>query len=590
MGRIDLGPPPQPLPIARRPFNPRWVTHNLGNLSVACDSCKALHWANERLSNSSKTKPKFGMCCYQGKIALPSLQEPPRELNDFYTRQAPMSTNFHEKIRKYNNALAFTSVGRQIDYSVNDGHGPYVFKMHGKLIHRIGSILPAENAENGPVYSQLYIYDPQTALEVRMGQPWNSGLDRGVLGILQDVLYCHHPGIALYHHALELIAHIPEGDNCQLSIHFDPASDRRHYNEPDPTSNEISIIIPDDGYQRKGPQDIIIHLRGRHKERISDCHPFYPALRYVLLFSKGELGWQPNIPCVEIENINEAVHDEDSDDNERKQKCVSMAQFYRYQLHIRSVGSQHLFMAGSLFQEYVCEAWAVAEQNRLNYIKANQKKLRVELYKGLQDAANRADSNWDELGMRFILPSSFTGSTRNMQQHLQDALAINRYYGGGDLFITMTANSYWPEIKDALFRGQAPSDRPDLIVRVFFAKLKALIKEIRNGALGAWAAHLYTIEFQKRGLPHAHIIVFLKPEAKLRTPEQIDSLMSSELPEDNPGLLDLIKTYMIHKPCGTQNPNAPCMVNGTCSKGFPKPLKDQTTVSDDSYACTRIVF
>ena len=266
---------------------------------------------------------------------------------------------------------------------------------------------------------------------------------------------------------------------------------------------------------------------------------------------------------------------------------MSMAQFYKYQLHIRAVGSNHLFLAESLFQEYVCEAWAVAEQNRLNFIKENQRDLRVDLYKGLEDAVARADTDMSQLGKRFILPSSFTGSTRNMQQHLQDALAINRFYRGGDLFITITANTRWDEIKKALLNSQPPSDRHDLVVRVFFAKLKALIKKIRNGALGARAAHIYTIEFQKRGLPHAHIIVFLKPEAKLHTPEQIDSLMSSEFPEDNPALLGLIEKYMVHRPCGAQNPNASCMVNGTCSKSFPKPFREEPSVSEDSYACTR---
>ena len=175
-----------------------------------------------------------------------------------------------------------------------------------------------------------------------------------------------------------------------------------------------------------------------------------------------------------------------------------------------------------------------------------------------------------------------------MQQHLQDALAINRFYGGGDLFITMTANSGWDEIKAALINCQSHLERHDLVVRVFFAKLKALIKEIRNGALGAWAAYIYTIEFQKRGLPHAHIIVFLKPEAKLRTPEQIDSLMSSEFSEDNPDLLGLIKKYMVHRTCGAENPNASCMVNGSCSKSFPKPFREETSVSEDSYACTTV--
>jgi hypothetical protein len=201
-------------------------------------------------------------------------------------------------------------------------------------------------------------------------------------------------------------------------------------------------------------------------------------------------------------------------------------------------------------------------------------------------AAN-ADADWSQLGTRFILPSSFSGSTRHMQQLLQDALAINRHYGGGDLFITMTANPGWPEVQASLFPGQTAPDRPDLVVRAFKAKLDSLIKDIQNSVLGEVNAWLYTIEFQKRGLPHAHIIVFLKSHAKLRSPDNIDSLMSSEFPEDNPELLELVKKFMVHGPCGVQNPNAPCMVNGKCSKGFPKQFREETSITEDSYACTR---
>jgi hypothetical protein len=112
------------------------------------------------------------------------------------------------------------------------------------------------------------------------------------------------------------------------------------------------------------------------------------------------------------------------------------------------VESDHIFHTCNLYQEYVCETWAVSEQNRLNWLRHNQGDLRSDLYKGLVDAvAANADADWDQLGQRFILPSSFSGSTRHMQQLCQDALAINRYYGGGDLFITMTANPAWPEIQ-----------------------------------------------------------------------------------------------------------------------------------------------
>ena len=276
--------------------------------------------------------------------------------------------------------------------------------------------------------------------------------------------------------------------------------------------------------------------------------------------------------------------------SEKKRRYVSLAEFQRYRLFIRpgDVESNHLFLTADLFHEYVCEAWAVAEQNCLNYLRLNQDKLWVEVYQGLVYAvAGNAEADWNELGTRFILPSSFSGGTRNMQQHCQDAYAINRYFGGGDLFITMTANSGWPEVKAALLPGQSPNDRPDLTVRAFKAKLQSLIQEIRQGVLGQINAYLYTIEFQKRGLPHAHIIVFLKPQFKLQSPEDIDSMMSSEFPEENAELLELIKKFMVHGPCGVQNPNSPCMVNGICSKGFPKPFREETTVTEDSYARTR---
>ena len=293
MGQIDLGLQPQPpqlIPIARQPFNPRWAVHSLEAFNIECPFCKASHWADERLSGSSKIRPKFGMCCFQGKIALPPLQEPPIELQGFYNREHLGSANFHKNIRRYNNALAFTSVGRQIDNSVNDGQGPYVFKMHGELIHRIGSLLPADNAEPTPVYAQLYLYDPQAALDLRMGYSWNSGLSRDVMHTLQDVLFCHHPGAQLYKHAQELLAHIPDREDFQVSIHFDAACDKRRYNAPDAASTEISVMIPELGYRARDSQDIIIHLRDGPLHHISDCHPFYPALRYVLLFPKGQLG------------------------------------------------------------------------------------------------------------------------------------------------------------------------------------------------------------------------------------------------------------------------------------------------------------
>ena len=148
--------------------------------------------------------------------------------------------------------------------------------------------------------------------------------------------------------------------------------------------------------------------------------------------------------------------------------------------------SLHLFMAGKLLQEFIVDAWAITEQSCLTFIKLNQAKLRTYHRQGIADAI-AADPTVDtaDLGQHIILPSSFSGSTHNMIQHCQDALAINRYYHGADLFLTATANPNWPEIKDALLPGQKPSDRPDLIVHVFHAKMKEMLNDIhKKGVLG----------------------------------------------------------------------------------------------------------
>jgi hypothetical protein len=87
----------------------------------------------------------------------------------------------------------------------------------------------------------------------------------------------------------------------------------------------------------------------------------------------------------------------------------------------------------------------------------------------------------DSIGKRIVLPSSFSGGPRQMMQLFQDAIAVVRYYGKPDLFITVTFNPNCPELLAELRPGETPNDRPDLIVRLFRLKLIRIIKgEIIN--------------------------------------------------------------------------------------------------------------
>lgn len=79
--------------------------------------------------------------------------------------------------------------------------------------------------------------------------------------------------------------------------------------------------------------------------------------------------------------------------------------------------------------------------------------------------------------------------------------------------------------------------------------------------------------------------MFFHEAYKLRNPDDIDRIISAEIPnkEEHPDLYELIREFMMHGPCGDENPSCPCMKEGKCSKNFPKELSDCTTVDEDGF-------
>ena len=269
---------------------------------------------------------------------------------------------------------------------------------------------------------------------------------------------------------------------------------------------------------------------------------------------------------------------------------ITQREYYSFLLHYRQGQYNVLHRAGLLFQEYIVDAYAQIEQGRLDYLRFNQEKLRSEVYSGIVDAALHG-IDLSKIGNLSILPSSFKGGPREMWQLYQDAMAIVRYCGKPDLFITMTCNAIWPEIKAELWEGQTAQDRPDLVARVFKLKFNALLHELtkNKGAFGKVLAFIYIIEFQKRGLPHAHILLILDSIDKPRTSTDIDSMVCAEIPNEviYPALYQTVISTMLHGPCGTARPSAPCMQEGKCSKQYPKSFSEETLPEVDGYPIYR---
>jgi hypothetical protein len=144
-----------------------------------------------------------------------------------------------------------------------------------------------------------------------------------------------------------------------------------------------------------------------------------------------------------------------------------------------------------------------------------------------------------------------------------------RKFGRPSLFITVTCNPGWKEIKDELLPGQTAQHRPDLIARVFNLKRKELIRQLTEHCIfGKSIAYLCSVEWQKRGLPHAHILVWLSADDRIHA-DGIDAAISAELPDPHSDkeLFGIVMKHMIHGPCGHMDRQSPCMKEGVCRKG-----------------------
>lgn len=234
---------------------------------------------------------------------------------------------------------------------------------------------------------------------------------------------------------------------------------------------------------------------------------------YPLYYPYGNQGWHNNLRC-------------------KNNKRISRAAYVKYGIAV--LDNFNIFIMGRrLFQQRLVDSYVKIEKDRINYCKRNQKQLRVETYQGLIDyLTNAANNSNAHIGKMVILPSTFVGSPRNMLQHYQDAMAIvrkTRYLYYYDLY-----NPNWREIRENLLSDQQPADRPDICARVFNIKKDYLIDVIvRQKFFGEVLAFVYVIEFQKRGLPHIHLLITLKQNCKISSSETVDRFISTEIPDSN---------------------------------------------------------
>lgn len=314
-------------------------------------------------------------------------EAPPDGLRRSLSASTPDTRNFRENIRQYNSALAFTSLGAQIDDSVNrGGGGPPVFRIQGKPHHQISSLLPPDGQRPG--YARLYILDSHEAHGHRMQR--NSGLDPNVMYRLGGLITQYYRWAEIFKQAHE-VSQRSNTDEVSLQLTVDRNRDRRRHNLP--TSNEAAVVVPGDGIKANCSRDIVLHRKDGFLQRVNEGSAMYERFQYPLFFSTAKMV---------ITTISQCPPPATSDSPEPIIPHIASND---------AITRSHYYSAVAV---YSSNTWSICGPltKAASIISATTSRTSgASLHSGLADAVdNRVDLH--NVGQRFVLPSSYTGGPR----------------------------------------------------------------------------------------------------------------------------------------------------------------------------------
>jgi hypothetical protein len=398
------------------------------------------------LNHESKT-----FCCNNGRARAPPLPPLPANISSLLSDPATVSAQcLSSHSRKLNNLFSFTAIGTTKGFAHFDS-GISTVAITGRTYHRIFDVRDQTHSLHWYLYdeNERYTRGHQFDVPLQWVNAVNADLRR------------HNPYVSM----LLPFHDIPAAETCALEL-------------TEPSSNgDFAAVMHAANSTTIDPRNILIWQSGHHQPSfVPILSRHYEPLQYPLLFPHGTPGWG----LIERDGRLLPVND------------MSQRLWYKSLL----LSDSRFLHFGRLTCEYVCDMYSRIEEQRLDFIK----KSRVNFMRQQE----HVDGDYDRF--EIVLPASFMGSKRWASEQTADSLALARSFGPLSLFITMTCNPDWPEIKLRLRTGQNASDIPSVVVRAFNGRLKRL-KEILRRRFGRLCYMITVIEFQKRGLPHAHIVI-----------------------------------------------------------------------------------
>ena len=534
------------------------VLHDHNN--ITCTHCGAQLWREERILN----------CCKSGAAVIPRL----RPVSDHIWRLFS-SKEFSNYQRKCNRLFSFTALGAGgcDNRTWTDPKPPSMLTLHGKAYHRIFDL--QEQYENMKVHNSVrfYIYDSEL-----LDQAERVGVDLSLAETLRNHVHENILWAWQYRAAVDDVNNPKAVSSEPAFISFAEASRVNDGNVPgqEVTAPEIAAILYTSGEEDITKRSVITYPQNSPDFRprfLPLWSPAYETLHYPLLFMHGEAGWSPGHPHENPPKRSRTM-------NVAGDSHVTLPFYCRQRFLCERVFQRNSRIA----QEWITDSLSRSEEDQLTCIESEPIQKRLATARSISQT-----SSTEKPGQ--LLPVSFHGPPAKRKHDTEDALAVVNRKGKPHLMITMTCNPLWPEIVQNLLPGQQASDRPDLCCRVFKLKLAVLMSHLKSGnVFGPYDYHMSAIEYQKRGLPQAHVIVKFK-NAGPDILNQMDSWVWAQLPDASIAggeLREMVLKYMIHKPCGHHNVDAPCMQTyrdtstKSCNNYYPQPFRTTATLNDRS--------
>ncbi|SGY70225.1 BQ5605_C004g03124 [Microbotryum silenes-dioicae] len=382
--------------------------------------------------------------------------------------------------------------------------GATVFRVFGRLYHRLGALIPAVNRR--PAFAQTWLIDPAEATDTRLQGPDSAEtrIQRSTQTKLKSML---RTGNRFVREFASVKARAGWDTAKEWVL---PGRDRRTHNLPT-SSTEMAMLICDSDTNTgdRAPQDLILQVHGdrcpdgRPKYQIvSSLHSSAMPLRYPLLFPAGEDGFHPNIPLCGFnqagppiarnrEQIDNGIQprevlaglglddggeeededrgDEDEDGEEgdeedgdgertRLRLFLGCSILLKAQAQTDIGGESRVTILCALLakrDEYFSIPHCTQHRST-QHIRLHQENLRLTTTQGINGLTP------NQIGRSMI-----KNRPRDITQRYQDAMACVVKHGKPPLLITVTYVPESPKIKAALGPNDKARNRPDLIAQLF---------------------------------------------------------------------------------------------------------------------------